>query len=424
MNIYLDMIGCRLNQAEIETYACQLRAAGHQIVASPEKAELVVVNTCTVTTEAASDSRQKIRQAARAGAAVVVTGCWSSLDPELAQAMPGVKTVIPNREKDALVELLLGDHLVKQPDAMRQPVAGSRRRTRAFIKAQDGCDNHCTYCITRLARGKGHSRPASEVVEAIRFAAAGGVKEAVFTGVQIGSWGTDLQPTTRLSELIHIVLNETDIPRLRLSSIEPWEVDEDLLALWKNPRLCRHFHLPLQSGSPTMLKRMARKITPQEYLALVSKIRTAIPQVSITTDVIVGFPGETEAEFEETRDFIRRIGFSGGHVFVYSARPGTPAAGFPDQVAFSTRRQRSKQLHDLFSIQSYSFQQTFINEKLDVLWERSARCADGWLSSGLSDNYVKVSAITKKECANSIDQVVIREVKGGCLTGEVVEHGK
>ncbi len=423
MNIYLDMIGCRLNQAEIETYARQLRAAGHQIVSTPEKAELVVVNTCTVTTEAASDSRQKIRQAARAGASVVVTGCWSSLDLEAAQAMPGVWKVIPNRDKDALVDLLLGNPLVRQPDVKRQPVAGSRSRTRAFIKAQDGCDNHCTYCVTRLARGKSHSRPASEVVEAIRFAAAGGVREAVLTGVQIGSWGADLQPATRLSVLVQTVLTESDIPRIRLSSIEPWEVDDDLIALWQNPRLCRHFHLPLQSASPSVLKRMARKTTPQEYLSLISKIRAAIPQVSITTDVIVGFPGETDAEFEETRAFIERIGFSGGHVFVFSARPGTPAAGFPKQVAFPIRRQRSKQLRDLFSIQANSFEQTFINKRLDVLWERSARLADGWLSSGLSDNYLKVSSITKTECANSIDQVFIRDVKNGCLIGEVDEHG-
>ncbi len=200
MNIYLDMIGCRLNQAEIEIYARQLRAAGHRIVATPEMAELVVVNTCTVTSEAASDSRQKIRQAARAGAEVVVTGCWSNLDPDVAQAMPGVQTVILNHDKDSLVEILLGNHLVTQPELTRQPVAGSRRRTRAFIKVQDGCDNHCTYCITRLARGKSRSLPTSEIIEAIRFAESGGVKEAVLTGVQLGSWGKDFQSKSRLSE--------------------------------------------------------------------------------------------------------------------------------------------------------------------------------------------------------------------------------
>ncbi len=423
MNIYLDMVGCRLNQAEIETYARQLRAAGHLIVGSPDKAELVLVNTCAVTTEAASDSRQKIRQAARKGAAVVVTGCWSSLDPEAARIMPGVRMVIPNREKEMLVDRLLGDRIGKQPDVLRQPVAGSRSRTRAFIKAQDGCDNHCTYCITRLARGKSHSLPASEVIESIRFAAISGVNEAVLTGVQIGSWGADLQPGIRLSELIHTILTETDIPRIQLSSIEPWEVDDDLIGQWKNTRLCRHFHMPLQSGSPSVLKRMARKTTPREYLGLVNKIREAIPGASITTDVIVGFPGETDDDFDKTMDFIRETGFSGGHVFVYSARPGTPAAGFPDQVAFNIRRQRSKQLRELFTIQSNSYQMAFINEKLEILWERSIHHEDGWLSSGLSDNYIRVCAVTKNESSNTIDQVIIRDLKNGYLSGEVV-HGE
>jgi threonylcarbamoyladenosine tRNA methylthiotransferase MtaB len=424
MNIYLDMVGCRLNQAEIETYARLLRAAGHQIVASPEKAELVVVNTCTVTTQAASDSRQKIRQAARKGATVVVTGCWSSMDPAAAQGIPGVKQVISNSNKDALVDLIFEDSLKSDVDVTRQPVAGTRSRTRAFIKVQDGCDNHCTYCITRLARGRGHSRPNSEIIESIRFAIAGGVKEAVLTGVQIGSWGTDLHPVSRLSELLKAVLNETDIPRIRLSSIEPWEVDEALITSWKNQRLCRHFHLPLQSGSSTVLKRMARKTSPQEYQALVSRIRTAIPAVSITTDIIVGFPGETDAEFEETLTFIQQIGFSGGHVFVFSARPGTPAASFPDQVAFSTRRQRSKILRELLSKQSHAFQQKFIDQQLEVLWERSVHQAEGWHSSGLTDNYLKVSAITEKQSSNNINAVVIQDSENGCLKGRMIEHGQ
>jgi threonylcarbamoyladenosine tRNA methylthiotransferase MtaB len=201
-------------------------------------------------------------------------------------------------------------------------------------------------------------------------------------------------------------------------------VDDDLIALWENPRLCRHFHLPLQAGSPAVLKRMARKTSTQEYLALVTKIRAAIPGVSITTDVIVGFPGETEIEFEDTLAFIQQIGFSGGHVFIYSARPGTPAANLPDQVAFSTRRQRSKRLREVFSIQSESFQQEFIDDRLDVLWERSVRRTGGWVSTGLTDNYLKVSMMTKKECTNTVDQVIIRAIDSGHLTGEVVENGK
>jgi threonylcarbamoyladenosine tRNA methylthiotransferase MtaB len=422
MNVYLDMVGCKLNQAEIEIYARQLRAAGYDIVASADKADLVVVNTCSVTGAAASDSRQKIRQASRSDARVIVTGCWSTLDQETATSMPGVDKVIPNPEKDDLVELIFGPGRKGVQPNGRVPLSGSRKRTRAFIKVQDGCDNHCTYCVTRLARGHSRSIPIDQVVSDINYAVAGGAREAVLTGVQIGSWGRELSPALRLSDLVDAILLHTDVPRLRISSIEPWEVDDRLIRVWQDSRLCRHFHLPLQSGSPSILKRMARKTGPVDYQQLVEKIRSAIPGVSITTDIIVGFPGEDETAFEETRAFIETQGFSGGHVFIYSARPGTPAAGYPDQVPFAIRRQRSRTLRALLSGQSESFHAPFIGQVLDVLWERSTRKTGGWLSSGLSDNYIKVTAETPGDRWNVINRVMIRQAKKGGLVGEVVEH--
>jgi threonylcarbamoyladenosine tRNA methylthiotransferase MtaB len=422
MNVYLDMVGCRLNQAEIETFARQLRAAGHVMVPSAEKADLVVVNTCSVTGAAASDSRQKIRQASRAGAAVVVTGCWSSLEPVAAAALPGVRQVIPNTSKDALVDIILNGARADAGMTGRVQLEGGRKRTRAFIKIQDGCDNFCTYCVTRLARGRSHSTPIDQVVSDIKRAVTGGALEAVLTGVQIGSWGRDLHPDLRLANLLSAILDGTDVPRLRLSSIEPWEVTDGLIAHWQDPRLCRHFHLPLQSGSLSTLRRMARKTGPADFQAVVERIRAAIPGVAITTDVIVGFPGEDDTAFEQSRAFIESMDFSGGHVFVFSARPGTAAAAYPDQVLFATRRQRSRILRALFSDQATMFYGSFIGRKLEVLWERSSRTPAGWISSGLSDNYIKVTAATPGGKSNTISRVIIKQLDTAGLAGEVMEY--
>jgi threonylcarbamoyladenosine tRNA methylthiotransferase MtaB len=399
-----------------------LLVAGHNLVPSAAAADLVVVNTCSVTGAAASDSRQKIRQANQAGAAVVVTGCWSSLEPEEAAALPGVRQVIPNVNKDVLVETILKSRRVGTEAIGRIPVAGNRKRKRAFIKIQDGCDNHCTYCVTRLARGCSRSVPVEQVIADVNNAINGGVQEAVLTGVQIGAWGRDLSPTLHLADLLGAILARTAIPRLRISSIEPWEVDNDLISSWRDPRLCRHFHLPMQSGSPAILKRMARRTTCMEFQLLVEKLRQAIPGVSITTDVIVGFPGEDDAAFEETHTLVEALAFSGGHVFVFSARPGTPAAGYADQVPFQIRRQRSLVLRDLFIHQVEKFQVSFTGQVLDVLWQRSIHEPGGWLTSGFSDNYIKVTATTPDDRSNKIDRVIIHGAGQGGLTAKVLEH--
>ncbi|MDQ2693396.1 MAG: MiaB/RimO family radical SAM methylthiotransferase, partial [Chloroflexota bacterium] len=303
MKIYLDTIGCRLNQSEIETMARQFRAAGHEIVTTAESADMAVVNTCAVTNQAASDSRSQIRRVGRAGVKeIVATGCWATLQPEQALGLPNVLRVIKNESKDQLVPEIL--HLSRESfdvePIVRQPLPGLHRRTRAFIKVQDGCDNHCTFCITTVARGAGRSRSVAEVILDIQSALAGGTKEVVLTGVHLGSWGYDFH--AHLRDLIKVILRETDVPRLRLSSLEPWDLDEDFFSLWENPRLMPHLHLPLQSGCEFTLRRMARKTTPASFRALVAAARRAIPDVAITTDIIAGFPGETEDEFGESLD--------------------------------------------------------------------------------------------------------------------------
>lgn len=422
MKIHLDTIGCRLNQAEIEQMARQFRSEGHRIVAEAAGADLVVVNTCAVTTEAAADSRQKIRQAARAGAGeIIVTGCWSSLQPAQAGELPNVTRVIPNPQKDALVPTVLGlppEAFDLEPLA-REILPGLRQRTRAFIKAQDGCDNACTFCITTVARGNGRSRPIPAVLADVRAALAGGTQEIVLTGVHLGSWGHDFNDTLRA--LIQAILDETDAPRLRLSSLEPWDLDASFFSLWKNPRLLPHLHLPLQSGSLSVLKRMLRKTTPRSFRELVTAARAAIPTVAITTDIIAGFPGETEAEFQETLEFAREIGFAGGHVFTYSSRPGTPAARMKDHLPGEVKKNRSAQLRALFGELSESYRRQFLGQTLPVLWESTSELDEwGWQMEGLTDNYIRVTAHAPSPRWNMVDRARLTDLTPDGLRGEIV----
>ena len=423
MKIYLDSIGCRLNQSEIERFGRQFRAAGHSLVSQAEDADLVVVNTCTVTAAAASDSRQKIRQAARAGAQqVVATGCWATLDPQGAAALPNVSQVIPNFAKDQLVAELFQispDEFDLEP-WHREPLPGTHSRTRAFIKVQDGCDSHCTFCITTIARGPGRSRRITEVLSDVNGALAGGAQEIVLTGVHLGSWGKDLSQPHNLKFLLQTILAETDIPRLRLSSLEPWQIDEEFLGLWKNPRLCPHLHLPLQSGCAATLRRMARKITPQEYAQLLSIARKMNPGIAITTDIIVGFPGEGEAEFNESMAFVKSMDFAGGHVFTYSARAGTAAVRLPDQIPHSIRKASNAKMREIFTETTNTYRRSFLGQSLTVLWEKAALVGPKtWQIQGLSGNYLRISAIASEKLWNTITPVKLISLTEDGLFGEL-----
>lgn len=425
MKIYLDTIGCRLNQSEIETMARQFRAAGHEIVTTAESADMAVVNTCAVTNQAASDSRSQIRRVGRAGVKeIVATGCWATLQPEQALGLPNVLRVIKNESKDQLVPEIL--HLSRESfdvePIVRQPLPGLHRRTRAFIKVQDGCDNHCTFCITTVARGAGRSRSVAEVILDIQSALAGGTKEVVLTGVHLGSWGHDFH--AHLRDLIKVILRETDVPRLRLSSLEPWDLDEDFFSLWENPRLMPHLHLPLQSGCESTLRRMARKTTPASFRALVAAARRAIPDVAITTDIIAGFPGETEEEFGESLDFVREMDFAGGHVFTYSPRPGTGAARMKGQVKPELRKQRNHTLHDALEASAKAYRQNFIGRTLPVLWESTSEMGEwGWRMEGLTGNYLRVNAFALSPRWNQIDPVKIDECDDNRMNGVILNTG-
>jgi threonylcarbamoyladenosine tRNA methylthiotransferase MtaB len=425
MNVYLDMIGCRLNQAEIEQMARQFRAQGHTIVPEAGQADLAVINTCAVTGQAAADSRQKIRHAAKLGAGeIVVTGCWSSLQPAQAAELPHVVRVIPNQHKDSLVADILASEL-PSPNSVfnlepleRTPIPGLRQRTRAFIKVQDGCDNHCTFCITTVARGESRSRPALEILSDITAALHGGAQEIVLTGVHLGSWGQEIG--AHLRQLVKSILAETDAPRLRLSSLEPWDLDAEFFSLWENLRLMPHLHLPLQSGSESTLKRMLRKTTPDSFRALVSAARAVIPDLALTTDIIAGFPAESNEEFAETLDFVKEINFAGGHVFTYSARPGTAAARIKDQVPHELRKERSHILRAAFDEMGQAYRAQFIGQTLPVLWEASAEfSASGWKIEGLTGNYIRVAATAPEPRWNQVDNVRLTAVTEQGMIGKI-----
>jgi threonylcarbamoyladenosine tRNA methylthiotransferase MtaB len=423
MKVYLDTVGCRLNQSEIEAYARQFRLAGHELVSDPRTADLAVINTCAVTAEAASDSRQKIRQVQRMGALrTVVTGCWSTLQPGAAAALPGVSRVIANPDKDRLVPLLLElpEHAFDLEPVERQPLPGLRMRTRAFIKAQDGCDNRCTFCVTTLARGPGRSRPIAEVIADVQAAVQGGAQEAVLTGVHLGSWGKDLGENLHLRHLVQAVLRETDLPRLRLSSLEPWDLDAGFFELWQDARLCRHLHLPLQSGSAATLRRMARKTTPRDFARIMSAARSLVTDMAITTDIIVGFPGESEAEFQESLDFVQAMSFAGGHVFTYSAREGTAAARMPGQIPLAVRKQRNALMRAVLAESAAAYRSAFSGRVLEVLWESAtALHADGWQLSGLTGNYLRVSALAPQRLWNQITPVRLTEQRADGFWGRL-----
>jgi threonylcarbamoyladenosine tRNA methylthiotransferase MtaB len=429
MKVFLDTVGCRLNQSEIETYARQLTTAGHQLVASMEEADLMILNSCTVTAAAATDSRQKVRHAHKAGVErIVVTGCLSTIQPDKVNSMRGVIQIVPNEDKDSLVADLLQMELadLENSNTPRQIVPGPRMRTRAFIKVQDGCDNRCTFCITTVARGHSRSRSISTIVRDVRAAIDSGVKEVVLTGVHLGSWGQDFTNPQHLRHLITYLLTYTDLSRLRVSSLEPWDLDAAFFELWQDPRLCRHLHLPLQSGSATVLRRMARNTTPQAYAELIEAARHRIPDVAITTDLIVGFPGESEAEFEETCEYIRQIAFASTHVFTYSARQGTVAARMPDQVHNFTRKERSAILRQISDESAHAYRNKFISTKMPVLWETNTPLdsANQWQLTGLTDNYLKVRALASQPLKNQITiaKLVATTPNDSFISGEITQY--
>ena len=419
MNVYLQSLGCRLNQSEIEAMTRQFAAAGHTVVSTPAQADVCIVNTCAVTAEAERKSRHRIRSLARANpeARIAVIGCYATLAPEQAGHLPGVAWIVPNTDKGRVAEIVAPYPPRRKGEGSGTGKGGPLLRTRAFVRVQDGCDNHCTYCIVRLLRGPARSRPLADVVAEVQALAEAGCQEAVLTGVNLGSYGRDLGLPGGLYALVKTLLTDTDLSRLRLSSLEPWDLDEDFFRLWESPRLCRQLHLPLQSGCNEILRRMGRRTTRREFARLVEAARAAIPDLAVTSDIIVGFPGEDEDAFRASYDFVAAMEFARLHVFPYSPRPGTAAACLPDQVPPEVRRARARAMRELGAEQASRFRQRFIGRAMEVLWEQRRR--DG-LWTGLTDNYLRVVTHAEDDLHDRLTATRLLTAQNGYLVGEVI----
>lgn len=424
MKVHLRMVGCRLNQSEIDSMARQFSAQGHEIVAKPEDADHFVLNTCAVTQEATKTSRKFIRDFQRANpqAETTVTGCYAQIAPGEIATLPGVRRVINNIEKTQLVSQITGqsiDEFDSEP-IERGALPGSLGRTRAFVKVQDGCDNACTFCVTTIARGQGQSRSIEEVLREVAYLEGCGYQEAVLTGVHLGSYGHDRGDRQGLRNLVETLLRETSLPRIRLSSLEPWDLSPDFFALWRNPRLCRHLHLPLQSGCDATLKRMRRHTSQQDFRALVNAARASIPDLRITSDVIVGFPGETDEEFAESQRFIREMKFGGLHVFRYSSRPGTPASRMRHQISHASKKARSAKLLALSETLERRFAWQLLGRKQAVLWEQvTGATPEGFINCGYTDNYMRVRAVHPRDLSNVITETRLESYNMAAIHGTV-----
>ncbi len=428
MRVRLEALGCRLNAGEMQRLARQFVVAGHRIAGPGAPFDICVINTCAVTQIATRKSRQLIRriQHAQPDALLVVTGCYAELEPAQTAAL-GVHMVVGNQDKDDIVGMVarqLGAQ-VRAPQAddgklERQTGPCPGTRTRAFVKVQDGCDNHCTFCVVRLARGAARSRPADDVLTEVHQLARMAYREIVLSGVHLGSYGHDGGDRQGLFRLVRRLLRETDIPRLRLSSLEPWDLDADFFQLWEDGRLGRHLHLPLQSGCDATLHRMGRRITSRDYAALVAAARAAIPDLSVTTDILVGFPGESEAEFAASLAFVEAMEFARLHVFRYSPRPGTPAASMSDQVPAKTAVERSQQMHRIGTSMQQAFRRRFVGRIVEVLWETGQRHGNDWLWHGLTENYLRVSAAGGAGLRNVITPTRLAAVTSDGLRGETL----
>jgi len=392
--IALDTVGCKLNQAETQLLARQFARAGYRLVPPDDEADVYVLNTCTVTHVADGKCRRLLKQARRRnpGALVVAIGCYvERARQELAQ-IKGVDLVLDNSQKMDLLPRL------EQSGRLVRPGAVSARadfRTRAFIKVQDGCNNFCSYCIVPLVRGREKSLPLEQVIDEVSRRVADGYKEVVLTGTEIGAYN---DKGIGLTELLRRILKETGVARLRLSSLQPREITPELIGLWQDGRLCRHFHLSLQSGSDTVLERMKRRYTTADYKRAVDLIRKSVPGAAITTDVIVGFPGETEAEFEKSYDFARQMDFARVHVFTYSPRPGTRAADMPQQVDDKAKRERSRRMLAPGRACVRNFRRKFLGKTMLVLWEKET----GGVWSGLTDNYIRAYTKSDEDLTNQL----------------------
>jgi threonylcarbamoyladenosine tRNA methylthiotransferase MtaB len=494
---YVENFGCRATQADGAALERQFEERGLSRALAAAQAELVVLNTCTVTAAADQDARAAIRRVQRQNpeAKIVVTGCYAQRAPEEIAALPGVTYVIGNSHKHKLAELVLPGIIEPQAVEVSEPsnggnflpiatltenrelrtenwvfvsdifahtellaapvfdAAGSHEseRTRPNLKVQDGCDNRCSFCVIPYVRGQSRSLPLDQIIREVNTLVDAGYREVVISGINLGRWGRDLassepearSPNPVFEDLIFTILAESALEKLRISSVEPMDWSDELIALVaESPRIAKHAHVPLQSGSDAVLRRMHRKYRPWHYREKIEKIRAAMPTAAIGADVMVGFPGETDAEFESTRSLIEDLPFTYLHVFTYSARPGTPAASMPNQVPVHVARERNRILRDLAEEKKQSFMRSFVEKTIEAITLRScgasalAREASGTdicgadvaargsstlaFTEALTDNYLKLF-LRGTHSPNRWLRVRVEDVVGGSLHARPID---
>ncbi len=431
-NFFVRNFGCRATQADGAALAADLRARGLGEAKDAKDADVVVVNTCTVTAEADKDARQAIRRIHRENpeAEILVTGCYAQRRPAELQEISGVKWVVGNSHKTLIGDVvapkarglirlessrlpyhgaLVGD-IYQQRKLLSSPILGpGQDRSRPNVKIQDGCNNRCSFCIIPSVRGYSRSASPERVLREIR-----GLEErypeVVLTGINLGRWGRDLPDRPRFHQLLERILAETRVRKLRISSVEPMDWTGDLLRLMaEEPRICKHMHIPLQSGSDEVLKRMRRRYRSRHYADRIERARVAMPMAAIGADVMVGFPGETDAEFEQTRAFIEQAPFTYLHVFTFSARDGTPAAGLPDQVPQPTKKERNRVLRELAEAKNLAFRRQLVGKRLSaVTLDRDA--------VALTDNFLHVGLDGADLAAGHLVEVEMLDPRRATLT--------
>jgi len=421
----IHTLGCKLNQAESEALARALSDEGFTLITG-NRADVFIINSCSVTHISDRKSRHLVRmlRSLNPEATIAVTGCYAQwAKEELVKC--GADLVCGNGEKNSLAGLLGAGQLQKRFN----PAAKQAGRVRSFIKIQDGCNRFCSYCIVPFVRPTLYGVDADTVVKEVRSRTGDGYREIVLTGTEIGSYSSN---GFKLTDLIKLILRETSVARLHISSLQPQEITRDLIGLWQDRRLCRHFHMALQSGSDGVLQRMGRRYTTATFRKAVESVRAALPDASVTTDIMVGFPGESEEEFKENYEFCLHMKFAALHTFPYSARPGTLAAQMPGRVSEKGKKQRSSKMLELAAISAEEFARRFMGQTREVLWENEVRHGSG-IYSGLTDNYIRTYTRSSRDFTNTISEVLLTGPAGnpghsfisgsikrtyGCLWGE------
>ncbi len=397
---YIQNFGCRATQADGAALSGALAASGYTVARHCAEADLVILNTCTVTSYADEDVRQAVRRVRRGNpsAQILMTGCYAQRAPEEAASLPGVRWVVGNTHKELVPEILktdgqrifVGDIFAQQEFSADPVLEAAEDRTRPNLKIQDGCNNRCTFCIIPFVRGNSRSAHPDRILDQVRDLSRR-YREVVLSGVNLGRWGREPGLRMRLADLLRRLLAETEIERLRLSSVEPMDLSDGLLELMaSSPRIAKHVHAPLQTGSDAVLRRMRRWYRARHYADRVRKARAWMPEAAIGADVMVGFPGETETEFDESRALIESLPFTYLHVFTYSDRPGTPAAEMPHQVPVRERRQRNRVLRELAAAKNLEFRRSMLGKRLSAVTIEQGAAA-------LSSNYLKVELAQPRE---------------------------